>query len=100
MQEAAVAGSPDRIRGMIVKAFVVLNKGYEPSESLVRDIKQYVKRTTAPNKCPPGDRILAELPQTVSGKIKRNELQVAELKNIPAWNNPVSIPFQLSRYCP
>ena len=63
VQEAAVVGSPDRIRGMIVKAFVVLNKGYEPSESLVRDIKNYVKRTTAPYKYPAGDRVHCRTPQ-------------------------------------
>ena len=57
VQEAAVVGSPDRIRGMIVKAFVVLNTGYDPSESLVREIKTYVKRTTAPYKYPARNRV-------------------------------------------
>jgi acetyl-CoA synthetase len=52
VREAAVVGSPDRIRGMIVKAFVVLNNGFEPSESLSRELKKYVKRITAPNKYP------------------------------------------------
>ena len=80
VQEAAVVGSPDRIRGTIVKAFVVLNKGYEPSESLIRDIKNYVKRTTAPYKYPREIEFLAELPKTISGKIKRNDLRAAELK--------------------
>ena len=80
VQEAAVVGSPDRIRGMIVKAFVVLNKGYEPSESLIREIKNYVKRTTAPYKYPREIEFIAELPKTISGKIKRNELRAAELK--------------------
>jgi acetyl-CoA synthetase len=80
VQEAAVVGSPDRIRGVIVKAFVVLNKGYEPSESLIRDIKNYVKRTTAPYKYPREIEFIAELPKTISGKIKRNELRTSELK--------------------
>ncbi len=65
---------------MIVKAFVVLNNGFEPSESLVRDIKNYVKRTTAPYKYPREIEFIAELPKTISGKIKRNELRAAELK--------------------
>jgi acetyl-CoA synthetase len=65
---------------MIVKAFIVLNKGYEPSESLVRDIKNYVKRTTAPYKYPREIEFIAELPKTISGKIKRNELRAAEQK--------------------
>ncbi|NMB79073.1 MAG: acyl--CoA ligase, partial [Methanomicrobiales archaeon] len=80
VMEAAVVGSPDRIRGVIVKAFVVLNKGYEPSESLVRDIKNYVKKTTAPYKYPREIEFIPELPKTISGKIRRNELRSRELK--------------------
>ncbi len=78
VQEAAVVGSPDRIRGLIVKAFVVLNKDYEPSEALVREIKNYVKRTTAPYKYPRAIEFVPELPKTLSGKIKRNELRLQE----------------------
>jgi acetyl-CoA synthetase len=80
VQEAAVVGSPDRIRGLIVKAFVVLNIGSEPSESLVRELKSYVKRTTAPYKYPREIEFVKELPKTISGKIKRNELRAAEMK--------------------
>ena len=75
VQEAAVVGSPDRLRGMIVKAFIVLNEGYEPSESLVKELKSYVKRTTAPYKYPRAIEFIPELPKTISGKIKRNELE-------------------------
>lgn len=82
-QEAAVVGSPDRIRGMIVKAFVVLNKDFDPSESLIRDIKTYVKRTTAPYKYPREIEFVPELPKIISGKIKGNELCAAELKKYP-----------------
>ncbi len=78
--EAAVVGSPDRIRGLIVKAFVVLNKGYEPSESLIRELKTYVKRATAPYKYPREIEFVTELPKTISGKIKRSDLRAAELK--------------------
>ena len=59
---------------------MVLNKGYDPSESLVREIKNYVKRTTAPYKYPREIEFVTELPKTISGKIKRNELRAAELK--------------------
>jgi acetyl-CoA synthetase len=79
-QEAAVVGSPDRIRGLVVKAFVVLKAGYEPSESLVREIKNFVKRTTAPYKYPRIIEFVPDLPKTISGKIKRNELRERELK--------------------
>jgi len=80
VQEAAVVGSPDRIRGLIVKAFVVLNEGFEPSELLVKDLKNYVKRTTAPYKYPRAIEFVDEVPKTISGKIKRNELRERELK--------------------
>jgi acetyl-CoA synthetase len=78
--EAAVVGSPDRIRGLIVKAFVVLHKDYQPSEALIKDLKTYVKRSTAPYKYPREIEFVAELPKTISGKIKRADLRAAELK--------------------
>jgi acetyl-CoA synthetase len=80
VQEAAVVGSPDRLRGLIVKAFIVLNNGYEPSESLVKELKTYVKRTTAPYKYPRAIEFVPDLPKTISGKIKRNELRDNEMK--------------------
>jgi len=80
VQEAAVVGAPDRIRGLIVKAFVVLNKGYTPSDSLVKEIKSFVKRTTAPYKYPRAIEFVTELPKTHSGKIRRAELRERELR--------------------
>jgi acetyl-CoA synthetase len=80
VSEAAVVGSPDRIRGMIVKAFVILNTGFEPSELLIRELKNHVKRTTAPYKYPREIEFVQDLPKTISGKIKRNDLRAAELK--------------------
>ncbi|MEN6610426.1 MAG: AMP-binding protein [Methanoregulaceae archaeon] len=80
VQEAAIVGSPDRIRGMNVKAFVVLNKGFEPSDALIRELKNHVKRTTAPYKYPREIEFIAELPKTLSGKIRRSELKLAEMK--------------------
>jgi acetyl-CoA synthetase len=46
----------------------------------IRDIKNYVKLTTAPYKYPWEIEFIAELLKTISGKIKRNELRAAELK--------------------
>jgi acetyl-CoA synthetase len=80
VQEAAVIGAPDRIRGLIVKAFVVLNTGYDPSETLIKEIKNYVKKTTAPYKYPRAIEFVAELPKTHSGKIRRAELRERELR--------------------
>jgi acetyl-CoA synthetase len=59
---------------------VVLNKDFEPSESLVRDIKNYVQRTTVPYKYPREIEFIAELPKIISGKIKRKGPRSAELK--------------------
>ena len=80
VQEAAVVGAPDRIRGLIVKAFVVLNKGYDPSETLIKEIKNYVKKTTAPYKYPRAIEFVTDLPKTHSGKIRRAELRERELR--------------------
>jgi acetyl-CoA synthetase len=65
---------------LIVKAFIVLNNGYEPSETLVKELKSYVKRTTAPYKYPREIEFVPDLPKTISGKIKRNELRDSELR--------------------
>jgi acyl-coenzyme A synthetase/AMP-(fatty) acid ligase len=77
--EAAVVGKPDPLRGEIVKAFVALKPGYEPSDELVRDIQGFVKRITAPYKYPREIEFVDELPKTVSGKIRRVELRRREL---------------------
>lgn len=80
VQEAAVVGSPDVIRGLIVKAFIVLKPGYRPSESLVKDIQKHVKRVTAPYKYPRAIEFVESLPKTISGKIKRHELREMEMR--------------------
>ncbi len=78
--ESAVVGSPDPDRGNIVKAFVVLRPGYQPSKALVRELQDHCKRVTAPYKYPREIEFIAELPKTRSGKIRRVELRQAELK--------------------
>ena len=80
VKEAAVVGSPDVIRGMIVKAFIVLKEGNRPSEQLVKDIQKFVKKTTAPYKYPRAIEFVDDLPKTISGKIRRNVLREKELK--------------------
>lgn len=76
--ESAVVASPDETRGEVVKAFVVLAKGHEPSDELVRRLQDHVKATTAPYKYPRKIEFVASLPKTVSGKIRRKELRDAE----------------------
>jgi acetyl-CoA synthetase len=72
--------SPDPIRGEIVKVFVVLQGGYEPSEKLITDIQQHIKRITAPYKYPREIEFVKQLPKTISGKIKRKELRAMEFE--------------------
>jgi acetyl-CoA synthetase/medium-chain acyl-CoA synthetase len=76
--EAAVVASPDRIRGEVVKAFVILAPGHQPSEALAVDLQDHVKRVTAPYKYPREIEFTPELPKTISGKIRRVELRQRE----------------------
>jgi acetyl-CoA synthetase len=87
VQEAAVVGSPDDIRGLIVKAFVILKPGAKPSEALIREIQNHVKNVTAPYKYPRSIEFVDSLPKTISGKIKRNELRDREKKKSLSGNN-------------
>ena len=73
--EAAVVGKPDAVRGLIVKAFVVLRKGWAPSDDLKKELQEHCKRITAPYKYPREVEFMAELPKTISGKIRRIELR-------------------------
>ncbi|MCL1858959.1 MAG: AMP-binding protein [Oscillospiraceae bacterium] len=78
--ECAITAAPDPIRGQVVKATVVLikdakEKGYEPSEELIKDIQNHVKTTTAPYKYPRVIEFVDELPKTLGGKIKRAEIR-------------------------
>lgn len=73
--ECAISAIPDPDRGQIVKATVVLTKNYSPSNELVRELQQHVKKTTAPYKYPRIVEFVEELPKTVSGKIRRKQIR-------------------------
>ena len=87
--ECAVTGVPDEVRGMAVKATVVLSKEFAATPgieydveyrgkevpALVKDIQDFVKRTTAPYKYPRVIQFVRELPKTISGKIRRVEIR-------------------------
>ncbi len=75
VQEPAVIGAPDEIRGKIVKAYIILNEGYEPSDELKKELQEHVKEVTAPYKYPRQVEFVEELPKTISGKIRRTELR-------------------------
>ena len=73
--ESAVVGVPDELRGHVVKAYLVLAAGHEPSDALTEEIQGFVKRVTAPYKYPRLIEYREALPKTVSGKIRRVELR-------------------------
>lgn len=75
--ESAVIGKPDETRGQIVKAYVILAKGYTPSEELAREIQEFCCNLTAPYKYPREIEFVEALPKTISGKIRRVELRQA-----------------------
>jgi acyl-coenzyme A synthetase/AMP-(fatty) acid ligase len=63
------------VRGEVVKAFIILGPGYEPSDELAAEIQKYVQQQTAPYKYPRHIEFVDELPKTVSGKIRRVDLR-------------------------
>ena len=75
--ESAVIGKPDPTRGQIVKAYVILAKGFTASEDLARDIQEFCRNLTAPYKYPREIEFVDALPKTISGKIRRVELRQA-----------------------
>ena len=76
--ECAITGAPDPIRGQVVKATVVLARGYEGTPELTKELQNYVKKATAPYKYPRIIEYVDELPKTVGGKIKRAEIRKAD----------------------
>ncbi len=73
--ECAITAAPDPIRGQVVKATCVLASGYSPSDELVRELQNHVKKTTAPYKYPRVVEFVDELPKTLGGKIKRAQIR-------------------------
>ena len=71
----AITGYPDEVRGQIVKATIILQPGFEPSDELTKDIQNHVKRVTAPYKYPRMIEYVDEIPETISGKIRRVEIR-------------------------
>ncbi len=73
--ECAITGVPDPIRGQIIKATVILAKGYQASDALAVELQEHVKKVTAPYKYPRLIEFVTELPKTISGKIRRVEIR-------------------------
>jgi acetyl-CoA synthetase len=75
---AAVVGAPDKLRGTIVKAFVVPRPSAEIDQELYQDIQGFVKTRLAAHEYPREIEFVNELPMTATGKIKRNVLRGQE----------------------
>jgi len=80
--ECAITGVPDDLRGMVVKATVVLHKDWKDKagDELVKTLQEHVKHETAPYKYPRIIEFVDELPKTISGKIRRVEIREKDNK--------------------
>jgi acetyl-CoA synthetase len=78
VREAAAVASPDEIKGNVVKAFIVLAEGHEPSDELADDIKRFVRQRLSAYAYPRLVEFVPDLPKTLTGKIRRIELREAE----------------------
>ncbi len=76
--ECAITAVPDEIRGQIIKATIVLVKGFAPDDALAVALQEHVKKVTAPYKYPRIVEFVTELPKTISGKIRRVEIREKE----------------------
>ena len=81
--ECAITGVPDDIRGMVVKATIVLGKEWKSKagDALIKELQQHVKHVTAPYKYPRIIEFVDELPKTISGKIRRVEIRKKDNKS-------------------
>lgn len=77
--EAAVIGKPHPIKGEAIKGFVILKQGYQPSEELIAELKQQVRKEVGPIAVPEEIEFVDSLPKTRSGKIMRRVLKAKEL---------------------
>jgi acetyl-CoA synthetase len=75
VRACAVTGVYDELRGLAVKATIVPHDDFSPTDELAREIQSFVKRRTAPYKYPRQIEFVAELPMTVSGKVRRAEIR-------------------------
>jgi acetyl-CoA synthetase len=80
--EAAAVASPDERRGSVVKAFIVLAEGHEPSDECARSIQTHVRDHLSAYAYPRLIEFVDDLPKTLTGKIRRIELRQAEAERV------------------
>ncbi len=73
--ECAVVGAPDSVRGTIIKAFIVLNTGYEGNDEMAKALQDFVKQHIAPYKYPRAIEFCDKLPRADTGKVQRYKLR-------------------------
>ena len=88
VREAAAVASPDELRGNVVKAFIVLAEGFDGSDELADEIKAFVRKRLSAYAYPRRVEFVADLPKTLTGKIRRIELREAELASHAAASTP------------
>jgi 2-aminobenzoate-CoA ligase len=79
--EVAVVASPDALRGMVPKAFIVLDARHQPTEELKSELQEFVQGQLAPYKYPRRIAFVSDLPKTSTGKIQRTQLRRAEFES-------------------
>jgi acetyl-CoA synthetase len=79
VREAAAVASPDEVKGHVVKAFIVLNEGFAPSDETAKEIRDFVRGHLSAYAYPRKIEFADDLPKTLTGKIRRIELRQREL---------------------
>jgi acetyl-CoA synthetase len=83
VREAAAVASPDKLRGNVVKAFIVLAEHHKPSDGLAEEIKNFVRERLSAYAYPRRVEFVTDLPKTLTGKIRRIELRELEHDHAP-----------------
>jgi len=73
--ECGVIGVPDDERGQIVKAYVALKAGFEPGDTIAKQLQEHVKQSIAPYKYPRAVEFIASMPRTETGKLQHFRLK-------------------------
>ena len=93
VREAAVVGVPDPERHQLVKAYLILKDGYQPSRELALELFQHSMKILAKFKMPRIIEFIPDLPKTISGKIRRVQLREVETDRISQGSKALATEF-------